>query len=164
MATQLKRKAAEKNRAKVEGLASTPTTLEERIDRYGQLQEEVEKLNAKAEEKVKDIYAEIVEKQNAMSDLRKQIEDEATTDLANESKTTVVGKFFAATIGACRSSRKVKNMRRVFELVEAAKEGAFFELCSFPLRNVDDYLTKPQRAEVLDESQDGPRSFKVEAR
>ena len=99
-----------------------------------------------------------------MATLREAIQKEATRDLGDQQKTTVVGRFYAATIGKCKKNRRITDMAKIHAFVESAKVGAFFELCTFPLGKVDDYLTPPQRAEVLEENHNGSRNFKVESR
>ena len=113
---------------------------------------------------VKPLGDKITEKVIKMAKLREEIEKEATADLGDQQKTTVVGKFYAATIGKCKKSREIIKMKKLFDLIEVAQSGAFFELCTFPLGKVDDYLTPPQRAEVLKVEHNGSRNFKVESR
>lgn len=158
MPTKLKRKQ------KVQELLEAPTTMEERIDLFGAIQRDVVGLNCQMDILVKPLADKITEKLAKMATLQEEIQKEATADLGDQQKTTVVGKFYAATIGKCKKSRKIINMAKIHAFVESAKVGAFFELCTFPLGKVDDYLTPPQRAEVLEEKHNGSRNFKVESR
>ncbi len=158
MTTTLKRKQ------KVKELLEAPTTVEERIDLFGAIQRDVVGLNCQMDVLVKPLADKITEKLAKMATLQEEIQKEATANLDNQQKTTVVGKFYAATIGKCKKSRKITNMAKIHAFVESAKVGAFFELCTFPLGKVDDYLTPPQRAEVLEENHNGSRNFKVESR
>lgn len=153
-----------RRRQKVQELIETPTTVEERIDLYGALQRDVVGLNCQMDVLVKPLGDKITEKVIKMAKLREEIEKEATADLGDQQKTTVVGRFYAATIGKCKKNRKIIDMAKIHAFVESAKVGAFFELCTFPLGKVDDYLTPPQRAEVLEENHNGSRNFKVESR
>lgn len=157
MAAELQEKQAEQiAEAFADGTESL--TTEEKVDRYGALQAEVAALGEKAEKRVQAIYGTIAEKQTEMADLAKEIE--AAVE-AGVQKSTVVGRFFVATVGKPAMKRTIKNMKRVAELVGLDQ---FFELCTFPLGSVDDYLNPHQREEVLDVNHDGNRSFKVAPR
>lgn len=148
-------------RETIKAILEAPTTIEERIDAYGLLLEEVHELRAKIDKRTKVLRGEIDTKQVRMSQLEEEIRKEATIDLSDENGTEVVGRFYFVKIGKAAMSRTINNMKQVAEMVGFDE---FFKLCTFPLGQIDNYLTPPQREEVLDVEHGGKRSFKITAR
>lgn len=140
----------------------TPTTLEEKVDRHGDLGAKIDKLEAQIENaRVKALRERISELAGAQATLKEDILKEATVNLGNESKTEVHGARWKVEIGKCKMARAITNMKKLAELVGLDN---YFELATFPLAKVDDYLNPKEREQVLDVSHDGARSFKVKAR
>ncbi len=141
---------------------STQTiTLEDRVQTYGEIQDEIEKLDAQIASKTKALREKVSARYDTLATLREEIEKEATRGLPDNQKTSVMGATFEATIGKCKMSRTIKDMPKVAELVGQKN---FVELVTFPLGKIDDYLNPEERALVLDVTDDGPRSFKVKSR
>jgi hypothetical protein len=139
-----------------------PQTIEEKVDRHGDISAEIEKLEAQIENaRVKDLREQIAVKSKAQAALREDILKEATAHLGDKSATEVHGARFFAKIGKCAMKRTITDMKKAAELVGLDN---FFELCSFPLMKVDDYLNPKERALVIEETHDGARSFKVKTR
>lgn len=140
----------------------TPTTLEEKVDRHGDLGAKIEKLEAQIENaRVKALREQISELANAQAALKEDILKEATANLGSQNETEVHGARFFVKVGKCAMRRSITDMKKAAELVGFDN---FFELCTFPLGKVDDYLNPKERTLVLKVNHDGARSFKVKAR
>ena len=153
-------KRKERTRA-VEALVG-PQTMEERIDRFGDLNAEVEKLEGQIENaRVKALREKISTLRSEQATIREEIMKVATADLDEEGAFESYGRRFFVKVGKCQLRRTITSMKRLAELVRLDN---FFELATFPLAKVDDYLNPQERAEVIDSKHDGPRSFKVKPR
>lgn len=136
-------------------------TLEQQVDRYGQLQMELDAIDEKIQKRTRALQAEASRKREAMAALADSIIEEGAANVPASQGTKVLGEAFAATIGKKRRKSTITNMKRVAEIVGFDR---FFELCSFSVQNAKDYLTPPERKECLEEIEDGPRTFKVQPR
>ena len=137
-------------------------SLEENIDRHGDISAEIEKLEAQIENaRVTALRNKIAELGKAQAALKEDILKEATAHLGDKSATEVHGARFFVKIGKCAMKRTITDMKRAAELVGFDN---FFELCTFPLMKVDDYLNPKERELVLKETHDGARSFKIKVR
>ncbi len=141
---------------------AAPASIEEKVDRYGDLDAEVEKLEAQIENtRVKKLREEVAVCHKAQATLREEILKEATANLGDQNDTKVQGARFFAQVGKCSMRRAITDMKKAAELVGFDN---FFELCTFPLGRVDDYLNPKERELVLKVDHDGARSFKVKPR
>jgi hypothetical protein len=73
-------------------------------------------------------------------------------------KITIAGRLVE--IGKESMKRTVKDVKLACKLMG---ESVFWGVVSLPLKAVDDYLTKPQRDQVLDVSYDGKRKLTVKS-
>ena len=123
----------------------------ELIDKVGQLAEEAEpvlKKIAALQEQLKPLA-------KAKADLQQAIDAlELPDDAAGEVE---LGQVFKVEVGKKGSSRSIKDMGKVVELMGPE---LFLKVASVTLKNLDDYLTAPQRAEVI-ETKRTNRSYKL---
>ena len=139
----------------VEPEVTDPAVLEQ-IEAYGEVMEEAEKLAAKVlaiptVKRLNELQGDLKKKQKALEEL---VAKGAPAEMAR----TGVSANFQLDVGA---GKKVRNIIKKKLLKILGTEKAL-ELAGFLLKDVDDYLTKPQRLEVAPETRDGSkRSFKV---
>ncbi len=121
------------------------------IDKYGQLTAEAEPIIAKItalQEQLKPLGKAKKELQTAVDTLDLEDDDAVGDEL---------GQVFKVEIGKKGSSRSIKDMSKVVELMGPE---LFLKVATVTLKNIDDYLTAPQREEVLETTR-GSRSFKL---
>ncbi len=148
---------------RIQKALQTPTTIEERIDRYGEVETEILALEEKRAKRVKAIDTEIAGKQDELLELADDIAEEAVKDLAPASGAEVVAKLFYLVLGKCKKQRKITDMKKLADLVGLDN---FFNLCGFPLGHVDDYLNPEERKQVIEEGllDDSSRRFQIKPR
>ena len=126
------------------------------IEEYGDLMEEAEKLAAKVlaiptVKKLNELQGDLKKREKA---LMASVADGAPAELARVG----ASPNFQLDVGAGKKVRAIIKKK----LVEILGEEKALGLANFLLKDVDDYLTKPQRLEVAPETRDGDkRSFKV---
>jgi len=157
--------------------------IEAKVDEYGEIQAEVDELNLKAEKKIAKIYEEIGERRGRLDKLETDILVPAVRNVDATKGTEVHGTVYTATIGKEKKVRKVKDPLRAFMFLTGAELLAhkekdstvsvsvealktFLDIVGIPLGQLDDYLSKPERDQVLEESTGGidTRRFKVAPR
>jgi hypothetical protein len=57
-----------------------------------------------------------------------------------------------------QNQRRIASMKKVFQFFGVEK---FLELCSIPLKAIDDHATAQQRESLLVEERDGPRKIRT---
>ncbi len=123
----------------------------ELIDRYGALTEAAEpilKQIAELQEQLKPLG-------KAKAELQKEIDAlELHPDFKDGEE---IGAVFKVEIGKRGSSREIKDMPKVVELMGA---DLFLKVATVTLKAIDDYLTVDQRAEVI-ETKRTSRTFKL---
>lgn len=141
-------KVAPKAGVEVGGLLTVTTA-----ERIKQLTDEVGTLNAQ----VKEIEDNPVFKQYAVAraELLGLLDDTYDADEAVE----LVGDEYHLKVWAKGVKREITDIGRVFELMG---QDTFTEVCSVPMKAVDDYLTPPQQEEVVTSERVGARRLKFE--
>lgn len=120
------------------------------IDRVGRLGKEAEKIQArirKEQEKLKPYQEAMAELKAALDGL--EADDEAVIE--------ELGAEFRVEAGKRGSSRRISDMQKVRELMG---DELFFQVATVALKDVDAYLTQPQRDQVIAVTRTG-RSVKV---
>jgi hypothetical protein len=120
------------------------------IDIVGALAAEAEEINVriKAEqEKLKPYKKALLELQEKIDGL--EAEDDATLE--------ELGGVFRIEAGRRGTSRRIADTLKLRELMG---DELFFQCASVTLKDIDAYLTAPQRAEVLEETRTG-RTLKI---
>lgn len=139
----------------VEPEVTDPMVLE-KIEAYGEVMEEAEKQAAKllaipTAKKLNELQGDLKKREK---ELVRLVAEGAPAELARVG----ISSNFQLDIGAGKRVREIIKAK----LVEVLGAEKALELANFLLRDVDDYLTKPQREEVAPETRDGgKRSFKV---
>lgn len=123
------------------------------IDEVGRLQEEAEKISqriAREQEKLKP-YNE------AMAKLKAKI---AELEVGPDDTITENGHNYYVEAGKQGTSREITDMKKVRELLG---DELFMQLATVTLKNIDDYMTPPQKAQVINEKRTS-RTIKVKKR
>jgi hypothetical protein len=132
-----------------------PTLSEfaEQIDLFGQLTEESEPILAQIkvlQEKLKPLASAKAALQASINEFGVALEPDA--DDAVE-----LGDEYRVEIGKQGSSRSIKDLDKIKELMGTE---LFMKVATVTLKDIDSYLTLPQREEVLTTAR-GSRTFKV---
>lgn len=126
------------------------TDLEKQIDLVGALQEDAAKVAAK----IKKLQEELKPFKDAMKTLETMV---AEMDGDDDQAVEEAGTRFRLEAGKKGTSREITNMARVREIMG---DELFMSLAEIKLKDVDDYLTPPQKEEVLKTSRT-TRTIKV---
>ena len=89
--------------------------------------------------------------------LRSEVEGALCEGLAPEATAEVATDKFVVSVSSKGTKRVINDMKAVAE----ALGDTFIEVATVPMKALDDYLTPEERAEVVDESQNGSRRLKV---
>lgn len=130
----------------------------DKVDRAGAITVELGQLAVKVQGT--KLHQQIVALQDELELLEADIRKDAE-GAAPASSTTLSGKLYKATVGAMPKKRTIVDPGKIFDLLS---KGELLKIVSFKLADLDDYLTKPQREEVIDTKHEGKRKFKVEAK
>jgi len=122
----------------------------ELIDEVGVLSKDAEKINAK----IKKLQEELKPYNDAVKRLKAKI-DELEGDPDEE--LVELGTVYKLEIGKKGTSRHIKDIKKVQELMG---DDLFYQVCKVNLKDIDAYLTLPQREEVIEEERTS-RSFKI---
>lgn len=126
------------------------TDLEKQIDLVGALQEDAAKVAAK----IKKLNEELKPFKDAMKALEAMVSEmDGDPDQVLEE----AGSRFRLEAGKKSTSRSIKDMARVREIMG---DELFMTVVDVKLKDIDDYLTPPQKEEVLS-SERTTRSIKV---
>ncbi len=120
------------------------------IDEVGALQEDAEKIQArikKEQEKLKP-YNDAMKR---LKDRIAEIEDKDDEELEE------LGSRYVVEAGKRGTSREITDMGKVKKLLGGE---LFMQLATVTLKNIDDYMTPPQKAQVLKENRT-TRTIKV---
>jgi hypothetical protein len=123
---------------------TTKTALAELVDEYVETKAAVEKL------KKDPLFAKL-----------KQLEESLRNEIGPipEDQTQIVkGNIHEVELGMASMVRTITNMSKILEFVGLE---SFLKSVTFPLGDVDKYLTEEQKAEVLECARTGSRSIKV---
>jgi len=118
--------------------------VQELVVRVGELQDEVDVLKAGI---IKDL-----------ADATGRCKELMSAGLKPADKEELKAGDYVAKLGAMAMKREITDLQKVYDLLG---HETFLELCTFTLKNIDDYTTKPQQKDFLKESQTGGRSFSV---
>jgi hypothetical protein len=132
--------------AKAEQLSA----IAQEIDRYGEL--------AAAAAPVVNQIKELKKKLKPIEDQGKLLEKligEMT--IGDDDETVEKGAKFVLEIGKAGNSRSIKDLGKARDLLG---DELFMQLATVTLKNLDDYLTPPQKAEVIEERRTA-HSYKV---
>ncbi|MCL4743821.1 MAG: hypothetical protein KJZ83_00250 [Burkholderiaceae bacterium] len=122
----------------------------ELIDNVGTLGQEAEKIN----KQIKTLQEQLKPYNDAVAKLKAKIEEiEAGDDAEREE----LGASFRLEIGKRGTSREIKDLKKVQKLMG---NDLFYKCAKVALKDIDAYLTLPQRGEVIKENRT-TRSFKV---
>lgn len=113
--------------------------LAQQIDLVGAMQKDAEKITAqikKLQEQLKPFKKQVELLQSMIDEL----------DLDDDAKVEKAGQNFIAEIGPRGNSRSITNMAAIREFLG---DDLFMQLATITLKNVDDYLTPPQKEQVL---------------
>lgn len=114
----------------------------ELIDRVGTLAVEAEKIQARIkeeQERLKPYNAAVAELAEKIAEL--EIDDDATG--------MELGAAYKAEYGKRGTSREITDMEKVRQLMG---DELFNQVATVTLKNIDDYLTAPQRKQVIKEN------------
>lgn len=121
-------------------------SLENLVDQYGALAEEVDKL-------LSDVRIATLE------NLKAQILLDADVVYHPEEKATVKGKTYSLDITAKKKSTSITEGK--IELIQKfLTKPVFFQLCKVGITDLKKYLSKPQLDQVIEENFTGARSLK----
>lgn len=110
---------------------------------------------AKVKKQIKDLQAKLKTLQEDEVRLQTAIDELPIDDEANES---IVGERFRAVIGPRGQSRSISDMGLVREMLG---DELFMQIAKVNLKDVDDYMTLPQREKVITIERT-KRSLKIE--
>lgn len=150
-------RAAAKAGSKVKQ-ATSETTIAQKVDQLGDLEQEIVNLQAKIDKKVAREAEQMADLRKRLGALEREVEDEATDGVAPDRKLEVAGKRFVVKIGACRKKTSIVDREA---LIEALGEHAT-ELAHYQIGEIKDYVPLPIRKKILKEEHEGARSFSVE--
>jgi hypothetical protein len=126
----------------------------DQIDLVGRLQAEAEPIL----KQIKELQAKLKPLKDAEKKLQESLD---AIDAADDAEgMTEIGAQYSVEIGKKGAARKVKDMLKVYKLM--GKE-LFFKVVQVALKDIDAYLTQPQRDEVLETSRTS-RSYKLTKR
>ncbi len=152
MAVKLKYKANGKGDEKTplateESKAEITTEAITAVDRIAVLETYLAEHSAQVADEVQELGA-----------LKTTLRDIADQFAEPDEKVTIYGLANRAEIGAKGLKRTVSDIVAVRAMMGAKQ---FDQLCSIPLKAIDDYLTPPQREKVLEVERSGTRSLSV---
>ena len=120
------------------------------IDRVGTLQKEAEPI-------AKQIKA-LQEKLKPLADATKELQTTLDNlDLDDDGTCEELGALYRVEVKAKGSSRSINDMQKVRKMLG---DETFFKLATLTLKDVDSYLTPPQKEEVIDVERT-KRGFKI---
>lgn len=114
-------------------------TVAELVDKVGTLEADallIAKQIKALQEKLKPYKAAVKELQEHVDTL--ELDDDATTELR--------GTVYRVEVGKRGTSRSIIDLPKVFEFMG---EDVFTQVATVPLKAIDDYLTPPQKEQVL---------------
>ena len=114
----------------------------EQIDEVGRLQEELGPVAAKIKELTKQLKP-LKDAENRLQELADELE------IGDELTTVEHGAVYDAEIGIKGSARKIKDLKGVRQLMG---DELFFQVATVTLKDLDSYLTLPQREKVIETS------------
>jgi hypothetical protein len=139
-----------KKKAKVQVQDELVSDFAELIDRVGALSGEAEEIEAA----IKELQTKLKPYKEALAELQAKLEE---LELGDDETAVELGTLYRLEIGKRGTSREVTDMRKVHELMG---DELFYELAKINLKDLDNYLTLPQRKQVVKENRT-KRSFKL---
>lgn len=134
-----------------EPVIAAKSELELQLDLVGSQMPEV----AKIKKQIKDLQAKLKPFTDEAAKLQKLVDD---LDMDDDDKDIVNGDRYRAEIGPKGQSRSVKDLNKAKEFLGSE---LFMQLATITLKNLDDYLTPPQKEEVIEVGRSS-RSLKIE--
>lgn len=129
------------------------------VDAYGEAEQQADKIRVKILKKTQPLATELKEVETQMAYLQQQIimnfEEKEHGDARSGE---LQGAKYRACIGAKAIKRTIKDMELAKKYLSP---DVFMKLVKLTLKDVDDYLTPPQKEQVLNVERSGNRSFSV---
>lgn len=135
-------------------------TNEQIVDRIVELDKDMGKIQSKIDAAIRPLQeaaAPFVKERKELEGILSKRTDDTTGD--TESKTYQGSLGYHVTVGKKGMKREVTDKQKVFEYLG---QEAFINASTVTLSVIDDYLTKPQREEVLEVTYPKARSVKLE--
>ncbi|CAA2141447.1 hypothetical protein [Hyphomicrobium sp. ghe19] len=140
-----------KKKPAFEPVQAVKSPLELQLDLVGSQMAEAIKIN----KQIKDLQAKLKPYKDEADKLQKMVDE---LEMGDDATDIIKGDRFRAEIGAKGQSRSITDLPKVRKFLG---DKLFMELATVTLKNIDDYLTPPQREEVL-KVERTKRSLKIE--
>jgi hypothetical protein len=132
-------------------IQAVKTPLQLQIDLVGSQMLEA----AKITKQIKELEAKLKPFKAEQDKLQKMVDE---LDMGDDASDTIVSDRYRVEIGPRGQSRKIKDLAKAKEMLG---DELFMQLATVTLKNLDDYLTPPQREEVIEITR-SKRSMKIE--